>query len=216
MSPTKPDMAIRFLGPFLPALAAGLLLAVACSSAEEQPLKRNDTQLDEPDDAEPESGGAAGAPAVAPPEAGSTLGGRPSKPPATGGAPTIEPEPEPEPGAAGSGGADPGPAEPTEAFLRGEELVEKNGCAVCHQADFGGFTVFPNISPDKLTGIGSWSDGQIADAIRNGVDVDGAQMCSTMQRFSFSEDEMTDVIEFLRGIPAVKRAITSQCPGHGG
>lgn len=112
-----------------------------------------------------------------------------------------EPEPEPEP--------------PSEEFLRGQVLVEQNECVTCHQANFAGFTIFPNITPDEATGIGTWSDEQIIGAIRDGVDADGKSMCSTMMRYSFDQEQLADIVAFLRGIPAVKNKITSQCPGHG-
>jgi mono/diheme cytochrome c family protein len=118
-------------------------------------------------------------------------------------------------GEAGAGGETAEPAGPSEAFLRGEELVKQNACVTCHQADYAGFTVFPNITPDAETGIGSWSDAQIIDAIRGGRDADGSTLCVTMQRYSFSDDQVADVVAFLRGIRPVSRRIASVCPGHG-
>jgi hypothetical protein len=145
------------------------------------------------------------------------------------GSATGTPDPDPGTGAKGStdtpdtgeggtsGDSDPEPEpEPHSAeFLRGEALVEQNECATCHQANFAGFTVFPNITPDEATGIGSWSDEQIISAIRDGVDADGESMCPTMMRYSFDQEQLSDIVAFLRGLPAVKNKITSQCPGHG-
>jgi hypothetical protein len=118
-------------------------------------------------------------------------------------------------GEGGASGQDPDPVPPSEEFLRGQELVEQNECVTCHQANFAGFTVFPNITPDEETGIGSWTDEQIITAIRDGVDVDGKSMCPTMMRYSFDSEQLDDIVAFLRGIPAVKNKIRSQCPGHG-
>jgi hypothetical protein len=121
----------------------------------------------------------------------------------------------PDLGEGGASGQDPEPTPPSEEFLRGQELVEQNECVTCHQPNFAGFTVFPNITPDEVTGIGSWSDEQIITAIRDGIDADGKSMCPTMMRYSFEPDQLTDIVAFLRGIPAVKNKVTSQCPGHG-
>jgi hypothetical protein len=125
----------------------------------------------------------------------------------------------PSSGEAGAGGeeADPKPVPemPSEEFLRGEALVEKNGCVTCHQQNFAGFTVFPNITPDETTGIGGWTNAQIIAAIVGGVDVDGSTLCSTMMRYPFTDEEANDIVAFLRGIPPVTNRVTSVCPGHG-
>jgi hypothetical protein len=119
--------------------------------------------------------------------------------------------------AAGAGGETVGevePPAPSAAFLRGEALVTENQCVTCHQRNFAGFTVFPNITPDVETGIGGWSDAQIVEAIREGVDADGARLCVTMQRYPFSDEQASDVVAFLRGVSPVTNRITSVCPGH--
>lgn len=214
MSPIKSGLAVpaRFLRPFLPTLVAVSLVAAACSSSSDEPpgVDKGEHIDDKPKpvEEEPAAGGAAGSPAAGASDAGSPT----EEPPGSAGTPATEPEPDP--GAAGAGGSpdQPGPPEPTAEFLRGQALAEKNTCATCHQADFGGFTVFPNISPDEATGIGSWTDEEISKAIRTGVDRDGGKICETMQRFPFSDDEMADMIAFLRGLPPVKRAITADCP----
>jgi len=129
-----------------------------------------------------------------------------------GGAPGV-----PGPGAGGRG-EEPGemePPPPSEAHLRGQALVKENDCVSCHQKNFAGFTVFPNITPDMKTGIGKWSDAQIVNAIRDGVDADGAKMCPTMARYRFSDEEAADIVVFLRALPAVTSKVASACPGHG-
>ena len=75
--------------------------------------------------------------------------------------------------------------------------------------------MFPNITPDAETGIGSWTDEQIVSALRDGKDRDGSTLCITMQRYSFSDEQAADLVAFLRGLPGVSNAITSECPGHG-
>jgi hypothetical protein len=129
-----------------------------------------------------------------------------------GGSPTETP------GEAGSGGEPtvPEPPAPSEAFLRGEALVSENQCVTCHQRNFAGFTVFPNITPDVETGIGGWTDAQIIAAIRQGVGADGKSLCVTMQRYPFSDEQAADVVAFLRGLSPVSHVLTSVCPGHGG
>jgi hypothetical protein len=110
---------------------------------------------------------------------------------------------------------DPPVVEPSEAFLRGEALAAENQCVTCHQPNFAGFTVFPNITPDVETGIGSWTDAQIVSAVRDGLDADGSTLCVTMQRYSFSDEQASDLVSFLRGLPAVSNLLPGVCPGHG-
>jgi mono/diheme cytochrome c family protein len=77
------------------------------------------------------------------------------------------------------------PATPRDpAVVRGEYLVRAGGCISCHTADdadsallagghaldspFGTFYA-PNITPDKDTGIGNWSDADFLNAFWEGV-----------------------------------------------
>jgi hypothetical protein len=110
--------------------------------------------------------------------------------------------------------ADSGPAQ-NAAFLRGETLVANNACTSCHQGDLSGTAFYPNITPDQATGIGSWTDAQISAAINQGVGNDGAKLCALMARYKFNASDLSDLIAYLRGIPAVENEIDSVCPGHG-
>lgn len=122
-----------------------------------------------------------------------------------------------------------------ELTARGAYVVKAAGCLVCHTGlvpagsggmapDFahvgagglempdpiGGTWRTPNITPDKSTGIGSWTDDQIARAIREGTRPDGSQLYSIMP-FAFY-NRMTDadvkaVVAYLRTIPAVERTV---------
>jgi mono/diheme cytochrome c family protein len=80
-------------------------------------------------------------------------------------------------------------AEPSaETIARGKALIVIGDCASCHTADpakpFAGGkridTPFgaiysPNLTPDRDTGIGAWSDGEFYNALRNGVARDGSR-----------------------------------------
>jgi mono/diheme cytochrome c family protein len=76
----------------------------------------------------------------------------------------------------------------SETTARGQALVVAAGCASCHTADpakpFAGGkridTPFgaiypPNLTPDRDTGIGGWSDDDFYNALRNGVAPDGSR-----------------------------------------
>jgi mono/diheme cytochrome c family protein len=98
---------------------------------------------------------------------------------------------------------------------RGKTLTVQNSCPECHGADFSGSSFFANITSDAQTGIGAWTDAQVAAALRDGVEADGSTMCSLMERFPFSDQQTADVIAYLRSLPAVSRSSTDVCPGHG-
>jgi mono/diheme cytochrome c family protein len=81
-----------------------------------------------------------------------------------------------------------GRAEPSEMIARGEALAIAGDCASCHTKDpakpFAGGkridTPFgaiysPNLTPDRDTGIGAWSDEEFYRALRLGVAPDGSR-----------------------------------------
>lgn len=212
----------RLLRSFLPALVGAGLVLAACSSDSEDPPGPDTNQPGE-GGSDSSGGGTAGSPAEQP-EAGSPSGGTSGggtggtaetggtsgsnvggEEPGAGGTPT-------EPATGGAGGEDTGPTGPTEAFLRGEQLAKDKLCTTCHQADFGGFSLWPNITPDMETGIGSWTDEQIGAAIRDGEDPEGGALCSQMMKYPLTDPELADLVEYLRGIPAISRKITIVCP----
>jgi mono/diheme cytochrome c family protein len=79
-------------------------------------------------------------------------------------------------------------AEPSaETIARGQALVDAGDCASCHTADstkpfaggvrietpFGAITT-PNLTPDRDTGIGAWSEQDFYSALRLGIAPDGS------------------------------------------
>ena len=132
--------------------------------------------------------------------------------------------------------------EATEARLaRGKYLVEgPAACFHCHtdhdfsnpeypivQAKKGAGWVMPipelndiaarNITPDPETGIGAWSDDEIARAIREGVRKDGTALFPVMPYPAFAsmdDEDVKSIVVYLRTIPAVKNIVpTRQLPG---
>ncbi len=110
----------------------------------------------------------------------------------------------------------PDDAQPSNAAARrGEILAQRHICSSCHLADYSGLGIYPNITQDDATGIGTWSDEEIANAIVHGVGTDGSNLCTLMPRTALSEDEAADLVAFLRTVPALENEITQACSDQG-
>jgi mono/diheme cytochrome c family protein len=129
-----------------------------------------------------------------------------------------------------AGLATPAAAQPApEAVARGRALVEGiAGCGNCHTPNgpqgkvadknlAGGFmeenpafrAVAANITPDRETGIGAWTDAEIARAIREGIRRDGRVMGPPMPFELYrklSDADTAAIIAYLRSVPAVRNA----------
>lgn len=129
---------------------------------------------------------------------------------------------------------------------RGEYLVELLGCGSCHtdgalvgDPDFdkalGGSSVgiaytnplgeknpgviYPsNITPDTDTGIGNWTDSQIANAIRAGIGRHGSRRLASMPWRGYariSDDDVEAIVGYLRSIEPVAHEVPSEVePGQ--
>jgi mono/diheme cytochrome c family protein len=70
--------------------------------------------------------------------------------------------------------------------------------------------VVPNITPDKETGAGNWTDDMLSRAIREGVGHDGRVLSLPMYSGSFrqlSDEDLASVVVYLRTIPPVKNKL---------
>jgi mono/diheme cytochrome c family protein len=73
--------------------------------------------------------------------------------------------------------------------------------------------VAPNITQDRETGIGDWTDVQIADAIRNGHRPDGSLIGPPMPVESYrgiSDRDLAALVAWLRTVPSVRHAVTER------
>ena len=102
---------------------------------------------------------------------------------------------------------------------RGAYLVHAGGCISCHTrpggAPFAGgralntpFGTFysPNITPDRETGIGGWSDADFGRALREGIGPDGRHYFPVFPYPSFtgiSDDDARAIKAYLLSVPAV-------------
>jgi mono/diheme cytochrome c family protein len=77
-------------------------------------------------------------------------------------------------------------------------------------AGLPGTIVASNITPDRATGIGTWSDGEKIRAIREGVGKDGRALYPLMpyQGYSVMSDEDVEaVVAYMNSLPAVSNPL---------
>jgi mono/diheme cytochrome c family protein len=113
-------------------------------------------------------------------------------------------------------------APPAADIARGKYVFGATGGCGCHTVPKGpvnaggrkyegpyGTVYSTNITPDKETGIGGWTDEQIITAIRLGRRPNGERLVPVHPYTVFNgmvEDDVKAVVAFLRTVPAVKRA----------
>lgn len=114
---------------------------------------------------------------------------------------------------------------------RGRYLVESvNGCLFCHSDndsanhlrpkpgtegagrnmafEFAPFLNSSNITSDRATGAGSWSDDALARAIREGIGHDGRALFPMMPYEGYramSDEDLASVIVYIRSLAAIRR-----------
>jgi mono/diheme cytochrome c family protein len=124
-----------------------------------------------------------------------------------------------------------------ERVARGEYLAKHVvGCAECHtphrkeayaypifhekllqgetfftrEDGFPGLLAAPNLTPDRETGIGAWTDGEVLRAMREGVDREGKALFPMMPYEAFrhlADEDAEAVVAFLRTVPAARNAV---------
>jgi hypothetical protein len=121
----------------------------------------------------------------------------------------------------------------------GRMFIETTGhCYRCHQSApvdagialsgndntvvDGGMVYPPNLTPDPGTGLGCWTNDQIATAILYGVDNQGLTLCGVMPRWGLPKGDAAaplndasvyNVVDFLRSLPAVSHQVSeTTCP----
>lgn len=118
-----------------------------------------------------------------------------------------------------------------ERVARGEYLFKLGDCDNCHSKhDTKNFAliddsgrgmgnmipegklklVIPNITPDKETGIGDWTDGEKIRAIREGIGRDGRALFPMMPYQNFrhmSDDDVQSLVAYLNSLPPVRNPL---------
>ena len=118
------------------------------------------------------------------------------------------------------------------AQSRGEYLARIMDCTGCHTpgalmgkpdqarylagSDIGfhlpglGYFYPPNLTPDKETGLGAWSEADIVRAVRTGVRPDGRMLAPVMPWHSYAaltDNDARDLAGYLKGMAPVRNAV---------
>ncbi len=139
------------------------------------------------------------------------------------------PSPPPAMADAGDGSAAAAPMADPKVLARGEYVAKASACLVCHtaigptgpdhaNAGAGGLEMVekfgtwrtPNITPDKGTGIGNWTDEQIIAAVREGVRPDGSKLFPMMPYMNYNvmtDDDAKALVTFLRTLKPVEKTV---------
>lgn len=109
---------------------------------------------------------------------------------------------------------------PAHCFQCHSEVDWENPGAQPKQGKKGAGTIFveagmewlvvPNITPDRETGAGNWTDEQFARAIREGIGHDGRRLFPMMPYMNFremSDEDLASVVVYLRSITPVRNVV---------
>jgi len=117
---------------------------------------------------------------------------------------------------------------------RGARLVRSTGCYFCHSphdykspgepvfpgrefsgteepyAGLPGRIVAPNLTSDRETGAGNWTDDQFARAIREGIGHDGRTLFPMMPYQNFrhmSDEDLASIVVYIRSVPPIHNPV---------
>jgi hypothetical protein len=117
---------------------------------------------------------------------------------------------------------------------RGKYIANSMGCLYCHSPhdwskrdepiptgmqgagqqlpylDLPGKIIAPNLTPDKETGAGDWTDDALARAIREGIGHDGRTLFPIMPYAHYRtmpDEDLASVVVYLRSLPPVRNQL---------
>jgi mono/diheme cytochrome c family protein len=117
-------------------------------------------------------------------------------------------------------------ADDTATLSRGRYLVTAADCAACHTRDPAhafaggvalktpfGMLLTPNITPDRETGIGAWSDEQFYRALHAGIGARGEHLYPLFPYEAYTKlrrDDVHAIRAYLFSLPAIREVIPPQ------
>ena len=89
-------------------------------------------------------------------------------------------------------------------------VAGKAGAGHIFQETHQPWLVAPNLTPDRETGAGAWTDDMLARAIREGIGHDGRPLHAVMPYRIYadlSDEDLASIIVYLRSIPPVRNPL---------
>src|ERR1019366_1339593 len=90
--------------------------------------------------------------------------------------------------------------------------MEGAGSGMSVLKGLSGRVVARNLTPDRETGTGNWSDDTLAPAIREGIGHDGRALFPMMPYEHFRhlpDEDLASIVVYLRSLPAVRNVLPS-------
>lgn len=107
-------------------------------------------------------------------------------------------------------------------LTKGRYLAQAADCVACHTAKGGkpfaggrpfklpfGTIYAPNITPDRETGIGAWTDAQFLRAVHEGIGPDGSRLYPAFPYASYTmltDEDVLAIRLYLASLPAVRQS----------
>jgi len=107
-----------------------------------------------------------------------------------------------------------------DVIARGQYLTRAADCIACHTTAGGqpyaggvpfatpfGTMYSPNITPDRATGIGAWTDAQFLRALHEGIRADGKHLYPAFPYTSYTkltDQDVQAIRAYLNSVPAVR------------
>jgi len=123
------------------------------------------------------------------------------------------------------------------AIARGEYIYKFQAqCWACHQTPPGGVNAppnggrlfdltdigpgfgkwySPNLTPDVETGLGAWTDGQVVQALREGLNREQATLFPIMPidwYYGMADEDVLSIVAYLRSLPSVRNKVPDREP----
>jgi len=93
-----------------------------------------------------------------------------------------------------------------EDYVGGGKTVAPSGGHEWHMGPLGTVRA-PNITPDETTGVGSYSDAELARVIRHGIRKDGRGALFMMSVGPMSDEDLAAIVSYMRTIEPVKHEV---------
>ena len=83
------------------------------------------------------------------------------------------------------------------------------------ETEYPGVVYPPNLTPDPETGLGAWSDDEMIEAIRYGINRHGREQLSVMPWPAYTrltDEDAESIVAYLRGLKPIRNQVPDNVP----